>query len=288
MTTKAQQLFNKAAQEKYAIGAFNAASLETLKAITNAAKKLSSPLLIESSPGEAKYVGIKQLVRLARTFEEELQIPIILNLDHGTDIDVLKEGIDEGFNYVHFDGGKLSFEENVRIAREVVEYAHKKGVMVEGEMDHIEGSSADHTKEDTSLYARSELYTDPKKAKEFVEKTGIDVFASFVGNLHGIYANQMHLDLERLREIKSLLPNTYLSLHGGSGIFDDDVKQAIQLGIAKVNVNSELRVAFKMTLQEVLNASNEIAVYKIMEKPIAAVQKVVEQKIKLFGCSGKL
>ncbi len=288
MTNKAQLLFDKANAGKYAIGAFNSASLETIKAITNAAKKLSSPVLIEASPGEVQYVGIKQLVRLVRTYEEELQIPIILNLDHGTDVDVLKKGIDEGFDYVHFDGGKLGFDENVKLAREVVEYAHKRGVMVEGEMDHIEGSSADHTAENTSQYAKSELFTKPEKAKEFAEATGVDVFASFIGNLHGIYANQKHLDLERLHEIKSLLPHTYLSLHGGSGIFDEDVTEAIKLGIIKVNVNSEMRIAFKMTLQEVINSSNEIAVYKFMEKPIAAVQKVVEYKIKLFGSSGRI
>lgn len=286
--SKAKELLQKALNEGYAIGAFNAASLETLKAITNAGKKLASPLLIEASPGESNYVGIKNLVRLARTYEEELEIPIILNLDHGNDVSVIKKAVDEGFDYVHYDGSKTPFDENIKNAAEVVEYAHKKNVLVEGEIDHIEGSSADHTKESSDLYAKKELFTKPEKAREFVEKTGIDTFASFIGNLHGVYANMIHLDLKLLQEIREAIPNTFLSLHGGSGIYDEDVRKAIQTGIVKVNVNSEMRIAFKMTLQETLNNTDEIAVYKFMEKPISEVQKVVETKMRLFGSAGKL
>lgn len=286
--SKARELFQKALREGYAIGAFNAANLETIKAVTAAGKKLNSPLLIEASPGEAGYVGIKQLVRLIRTYEEELQIPIILNLDHGNDVSVIKKAVDEGFDYVHYDGSKTPFEDNVKNAREVVEYAHKKGVMVEGEIDHIEGSSADHTKESASKYALKDLFTKPEQAKEFVERTGIDTFASFIGNLHGIYADNKHLDLELLQDIRQAIPQAFLSLHGGSGVFEADVKQAIRTGIVKVNVNSEMRIAFKMSLQQTLNATDEIAVYKIMEKPISEVQKVVETKMQLFGSASKL
>ena len=196
------------------------------------------------------------------------------------------EAIDAGFDYVHFDGGKIPFEDALKIGKELADYAHSKGVFIEGEIDQIEGSSADHT--DIKPDVDSNLYTDPKKAREFVEKTGIDVFASFVGNLHGIYAENKHLNLTLLKQIQDEMPNTYLSLHGGSGIVEEDIKEAIKIGIVKINVNSELRIAFKMVLQEVLNNSNEIAAYKFMQKPMEEMQKVVEGKIKMFGSDGKI
>lgn len=121
-----------------------------------------------------------------------------------------------------------------------------------------------------------------------MDETEVDTFASFVGNLHGIYSENKHLNLKLLQEIHSLIPNTYLSLHGGSGIIEKDIKEAINCGVVKVNVNSEMRIAFKLTLQEELNTSNEIASYKYMQKPIEEVKKVVESKIKLFGGSGKI
>jgi fructose-bisphosphate aldolase, class II len=158
---------------------------------------------------------------------------------------------------------------------------------VEGEMDHIEGSSEDHTKEDPTMYQKAGMYTDPQKARDFVERTGIDVFASFVGNLHGLYANEIRLNLDLLDKIQKALPNAFLSLHGGSGINNDDVRQAVKSNIVKVNVNSELRIAYKISLQESLNSSNEVAIYKLTPPAIKAVQDVVERKIQLFGSVGK-
>jgi ketose-bisphosphate aldolase len=279
---KAKDLLIKARKKGVAIGAFNVANLETFKAATQAAFKLRSPLLVEASPGEAKFIGMQQLVYLARTYEDQIQLPVILNLDHGDSLENILEAIKLGFDYVHYDGGKFTFEENLKNASIVVEEAHKNGVTVEGEIDHIEGSSADHTKESVNDYAKPELFTKPEKAKEFIEKTGIDVFASFVGNLHGVYAEQKHLHLDILREIAESVPNTFLSLHGGSGIYDEDVRSAIKIGVVKVNVNSELRIAFKMTLQKELENTTEIASYKYMQHPIEEMQKVVEYKMKLF------
>lgn len=282
----AKKYFEKAKREGFGLGAFNAANLESIKAVVNAAVKTQSPLIIECSPGEVEHLGVLQAVSLVRSFEKQFQIPIILNLDHGTDPQKIIEAIDAGFDYVHFDGGKIPFEDALKIGKELADYAHSKGVFIEGEIDQIEGSSADHT--DIKPDVDSNLYTDPKKAREFVEKTGIDVFASFVGNLHGIYAENKHLNLILLKQIQDEMPNTYLSLHGGSGIVEEDIKEAIKIGIVKINVNSELRIAFKMVLQEVLNNSNEIAAYKFMQKPMEEMQKVVEGKIKMFGSDGKI
>jgi len=283
---KAAQYLEKAKKEGFGIGAFNAANLESMKAVVNAAFKLKSPVIIEFSPGEIEHMGVNQAVALCKAFEKQYSVPIILNLDHGTDPEKIMEAVDAGFDYVHFDGGKIPFEEALKTGKILADYAHKKGVVIEGEIDHIEGSSADHT--DSKPDVDSKLYTNPNQAKEFIDKTGIDVFASFVGNLHGIYAESKNLNLDLLQEIQNTLPNTYLSLHGGSGIVEEDIKKAIQIGIVKINVNSELRIAFKMVLQEVLNNSNEIAAYKFMQKPIEEMQKVVEQKVIMFGSDGKI
>jgi len=283
---KAKKYFEKAKNESFGIGAFNAANLESMKAVVAAAFKFQSPVIIEFSPGEVDHMGVGQAVALGKAFEKQYSVPIILNLDHGTNPEKIIQAIDAGFDYVHYDGGKVPFEEALKTGKMLADYAHGKGVLIEGEIDHIEGSSADHT--DSKPDVDSKLYTDPNQAKEFIEKTGFDVFASFVGNLHGIYAESKNLNLELLKNIQETLPNTYLSLHGGSGIVEEDIKKAIEIGIVKINVNSELRIAFKMVLQNVLNNSNEIAAYKFMQKPIEEMQKVVEQKIKMFGSANKI
>lgn len=284
---KALEILKKAREGGYAIGAFNVSSIETLKAVTQAAQKLNSPIIIEASDGEVNYVGVKELVALVNLSRQKTGLPIILNLDHGKDFEICKKAIEAGFDYVHIDTSKLPLEENVAIAKEVVKLAHSHGVLVEGEMDHIEGSSEDHTKEDPVKYQKMGMYTDPQKAADFVARTGVDVFASFIGNLHGVYASEKHLNLELLTKIRSVLPNTFLSLHGGSDINGEEIKKAIINGVVKINVNSELRIAYKMSLQESLNSSNEVAIYKLTPPAIKAVQDVVERKIRLFGSAGK-
>lgn len=284
---KAKQWFEKARQEGFAIGAFNAANLETIRAIVGAAQKLKSPVMIEASDGEVNFIGKKQLVALVRVFEQESGIPILLNLDHAATKESVLEAIDAGFDYVHFDGSKLPYDENVRICKELADAAHAKGILIEGEMDAIAGSSSDHTKEQVAGYQDNGLFTDPEKAKQFVAATGVDTFASFVGNAHGLYQGEKRIDVERLRAISHILPATFLSLHGGSGIPESDIKQAIQHGVVKINVNSELRITFRKVLQEALAASDAVAMYKLMPPVIEAVQKIVEEKIQMFGSTGK-
>lgn len=287
MTGKAKIFFTRAKQEGFAIGAFNVANLETIKAVVGAARKLKSPVMIEASGGEVNFIGKKQLAGLVRAFEQESGIPILLNLDHAPTKASVRDAIDAGFDYVHFDGSKLPYKENVRITKVLADTAHAKGILIEGEMDAITGSSSDHTAERAAEYQDNRLYTDPEKAKTFVAATGIDTFASFIGNAHGLYAGEKKIDIERLRAIRLALPASFLSLHGGSGIPESDIKQAIQNGVVKINVNSELRVAYKKALQEALVSSDEVAIYKLMPPVIAAVQKIVEEKIQLFGSAGK-
>jgi len=199
-----------------------------------------------------------------------------------------QEGIEAGFELVHFDGSGLPYEENVKIAKAIVEQAHQKEILVEGEIDKILGSSAPHPTEEAESIQASGNYTDPEKAADFVSQTGVDILAVFVGNLHGTYRQPPKLDLKRLKLIAQKLP-CFLSLHGGSGLLEKDIKKAIQIGrIVKINVNTELRVAYRETLENVLKGSDEVAIYKIMPPVIAAVQKVVEEKIQLFGSAGKV
>lgn len=290
---KTREYFQKAKDGGFAIGAFNASSIETLKAIVGAAQKLQSPVMIEASHGEVEYYGVNELVATVRAMEQDYQVPIFLNLDHAPDYDSCHLALEAGFDYIHLDGSKLPYEENVEQTKRIVEEGHAKDVMVEGEIDNINamgGGSADHRGQNIDQFRSDAIYTDPEKAADFVQKTGVDTFASFVGNVHGLYSEPKNLKLDLLERIADVLPGKFLSLHGGSGIPAADVQAAIKLGIVKVNVNSELRVAFFDTLKKVVTAPSEgeIAIYKIMPPAIEAMQKVVEEKISLFGSANRI
>ncbi len=291
--SKAKYWFDRAQKEHFAIGAFNAATMETLKAIVFAAQKLSSPVMVEASHGEATYFGVSELARVVRTMEQSYGVPILLNLDHAPNYESCLEAMGAGFDYVHFDGSKFPFDENVEITKKIVQHAHARDILVEGEIDNINvmgASSSDHRLENLSEVRDKKYYTDPEKAWDFVQKTGVDTFASFVGNVHGLYAQVKDIDLDLLQQIKTVLGETFLSLHGGSGIADNQISAAIGLGIVKINVNSEIRIAFRDKLKEILDrpSENEVAIYKIMPEAIAAMQEIVENKIKLFGSAGKI
>lgn len=291
---KAKEWFKKAREEGFAIGAFNAASIETLKAIVGAAKKLRSPVIIEASHGEVEFIGLHELVATVRALSKDTGVPILLNLDHAPTLVSCHQALQAGFDLIHFDGSKLPYEKNVEIARTVAAEAHPQGVLVEGEIDNINAlgaSSADLRGRNIDDFRRDDLYTDPDKAARFVKETGVDIFAAFVGNVHGLYSQPKTLRVDLIEEIVRRLPDSFLSLHGGSSIPEAEVRRVIKLGIVKVNVNSELRVAFRDTLRQTLEAEptrDEVAIYKIMPSAIAAVQKIVEEKIALFGSVGKI
>ncbi|OGV89828.1 hypothetical protein A2Z41_03595 [Microgenomates group bacterium RBG_19FT_COMBO_39_10] len=281
-----QEILSLAKSGGYALGSFNAGDLEIIKGVIQAGIELKSPLLIEASPGEIKFFGHRNFDCVVENFKKETSLPILTNLDHSLGLEEAQEGIESGFDLIHFDGSDLTYEENIKISKMIVQQAHEKGILVEGEFDKILGTSAPHQEDAESVQA-SGSYTDPEKAAEFVNQTGVDILAVFIGNLHGTYKQAPKLDLERLRMIAEKLP-CFLSLHGGSGLLEEDIRQAISLGkVVKINVNTELRVAYRETLENVLKGSEEVAIYKIMPPVIAAVQKVVEEKIRLFGSEGK-
>jgi len=286
---KGKDWFEKARKEKWAIGAFNVDSLDIFKAVMVAAQKKKSPVMVEFSPGEMKYFGLTNVVDMVVNAREEYKIPILLNLDHGKPVELVEEAIDQpGFDSVHFDGSDMEFKENVEEIKKIIDKAHKKGLLVEGEFDKVSGSSQKH-EDDVNLELLKESYTKPEKASKFVTDTGVDILAAIFGNIHGTFPVQPDLDLELLKRIQSNIPDTFLSLHGGSGIPAVQVREAIQAGIVKVNVNTELRVAYKDALTEELGENpKEYKVYKMSPDIIMAVAAVIENKIDVFGSAGKI
>ncbi len=284
----AREWFTRAEKENFAIGAFNVDNLEIFKGIVTAAKNKNSPVMVQFSPGEVGYFGLKNLVDLVINAREEYKIPILLNLDHSRTVEDCRAAISQpGFDDVHFDGSHLEIDENIKNAKDVVAFAHSKGVIVEGEMDKLGGSSEVHEEEIDEATLR-QSYTDPKRAAKFVKETGVDIFAAVCGNIHGTFLNQKDLDIALLTQIKGALPDTFLALHGGSGTPAEQIKLAIKAGIVKVNINTELRVAYHDALLEKLGESpNEYKIYSFSNEIAMAVAAVVENKIDVFGSAGK-
>ncbi|USN53869.1 MAG: class II fructose-bisphosphate aldolase [Candidatus Nomurabacteria bacterium] len=283
--SQAWKVLEKAKRGHYAVGAFNVSTLPALKGILNAAAKLHSPVIIEASGGETKFFGTALLAAVIAQFRREYQIPIILNLDHSKKYELALEGITAGYDLIHFDGSELDPEVNAGILKKVVTKAHAKGLLVEGEREHIGGSSKVHKGQRHVI--DPENLTDPKIAHDFVSKTGIDTLAISVGEAHGLYQGAKHIDVQRIRAIRKAVP-CFLSLHGGSGIPGPKIRQAVKAGVNKINVNSELRFAFTDALsKELAKKSASIVPYDYLPPAMNAVQRVVEKKIELFGSKGK-
>jgi len=214
-------------------------------------------------------------------------LPIILNADHCKNFESAKEVIDAGYSSVHFDGSEFSFEENIKITKDVVSYAKKINpeIIVEGEVGYLRGGSEVHKEK---IVIKEEDLTKPEEAKEFVEKTGVDSLALAIGTVHGIEAEAEKINLKRLKEIKKAIPETFLVLHGGSGTDDKDIEEAIKLGIVKININTELRVAYANALKrEIAENPEEVKPYKILAPTLEETKKVVANKIEIFGSRNK-
>lgn len=269
--------FNKAQKEGWAIGQFNFSTLEQLTGILNAAKKTKAPVILGTSEGESKFLGLGEAVNLVKFYRKKL--PIFLHLDHGKSFDYIKKAIEAGYKSVHFDGSKLPLKENIKETKKVVKYAKKFGVLVEGEV----GVIGDVSK-------IKEISTHPLDVLKLAKETKVDSLAVAIGNLHGIKTSRINpnLDLERLKKIKKKVGPLPLVLHGGSGTPKEDIKEAIKQGIVKININTELRIAYTQNLKKILKKKpKETAPYKYMPEVIRAVQKIVEEKIKLFGSANK-
>lgn len=282
-----KQYFKKAQKEKWAIGQFNFSSFEQVKGIVEAAKNLKAPIILGTSEGESKFVGLQEAVAIRNALRKKTGLPIFLNLDHGKSYDYIKEAIAAGYDMVHFDGSKLPLEENIKISKKVVAAAKRKGVVVEGEVGRI-GTDASRVYEEKFEIKEGEL-TDVKEAELYMKKTGVNVLAVSVGTFHGMSVEGVSpsIRLDRLREVKQKI-EVPLVLHGGSGTPELDIKEAIKLGIGKININTEMRVAFSNTLRKKLEIDkDEVVPYRYFPEAIQAVQGVAERYMGLFGSAGK-
>ena len=266
VTTK--EMFKKALTEDYAVGAFNVNNMEIIQGIVEAAQEESAPLILQVSAGARKYANPTYLVKLVEAAIIDTGLDIVLHLDHGADFDICKKCVDDGFTSVMIDGSKHPFEENIKLTKQVVEYAHSKGVSVEAELGKLAG-----VEDDVKVSARNATFTVPEEAAEFVEKTGVDSLAIAIGTSHGSYKfkGEPYLDFERLKEIHKLIPDTPLVLHGAStvlpefvskcneyggnipgaqGVPEDMIKTATKYGICKVNIDTDLRLAMTAEIRK--------------------------------------
>lgn len=279
--------FAKAKKEKFAIGAFNFSDWSQVRGIVAAAVNLKAPIILNTSEGESKFVGLEEAVAMKKALVKKYNVPIFLNLDHGKSFEYLKEAILAGYDMVHFDGSKLSLEENIKITKKVVAFAKKKGLVVEGEVGRF-GTDASRVYQEKFEIKEADL-TKASEAKQYTDTAKVDLLAVSVGTFHGIDITGVspNIRLDRLKEISHIVTLPF-ALHGGSGTPEKDIKEAISMGICKININTDTRMAFSGRLRKMLDINKEeITPYKYLLEPIDAVKKVIEEKIALFGSQGK-
>ena len=297
ITTK--EMFKKALVNDYAVGAFNVNNMEIIQGIVDAASIENAPLILQVSAGARKYAKPAYLLKLVEAAIEDTGLDIALHLDHGEDFDICKKCIDDGFTSVMIDGSKHPFEENIALTKQVVEYAHAHGVVVEAELGKLAG-----VEDNIKVDARSATFTDPDEAVEFVERTGVDSLAIAIGTSHGAYKfkGEPYLDYERLKKIHSLLPDTPLVLHGASsvlkefvdrcnkfggqipgaqGVPEEMIRESTKYGICKVNIDTDLRLAMTAEIRRVLIENpSEFDPRKYLGPGRDAITKMVQHKIR--------
>ncbi len=291
-----KQVFDKALNGGYAIGAFNFVNMEVLKGILSTAEANKSPVIVQCSTGAIKYAGIDTLVAMVKSIAKDMSVPVVLNLDHGKTFEDCKMAVDAGFTNVMIDASSLPYEENIALTKKVVEYAHAKNVTVEAELGVLAGVEED-------VVAATNIYTDPDQAKDFVDRTNVDSLAIAIGTSHGThkFKGEAKLRLDVLAEVEKRLPNTPLVLHGASsipksiveeaekygatlgganGVPEDTLSEACKHHICKVNVDSDLKIAFTAGLRRhlTLNPDN-VDIRKYNSEGMKEVSNAVEYKM---------
>lgn len=289
-TTKARHLMQRTRSQGFAVGAFNIDNQETLIAVARAAQKLDSPVLVEVSDGEVRAMGLENVRDMVDNYKDEYGIEMFLNLDHSPSVEAAKKAIDAGYEFIHIDISQANHdatdEEIISKTKEVVDYASFTGALVESEPHYFGGSSNVHD-EAINYDEIRKTFSTPEGARAFVEATGIDTFAAAIGNLHGKYPVPKELDLDLLRRVREAI-GCQISLHGGSGTPAHYFEEAAKIGVSKININSDMRYAFRKSLEKVLAENpDEYAIVKLMPEVYGAVQAVVEEKIQSFGSAGK-
>ncbi|SET15816.1 fructose-bisphosphate aldolase [Natronincola peptidivorans] len=300
-----KELFQKAYEGKFAIGAFNVNNMEIIQGIVDAAKAEEAPLILQVSAGARKYANPTYLKKLVEAAVEDSGLPIVLHLDHGESFEICKQCVDDGFTSVMIDASHHPFEENIAITKKVVEYAHSKGVVVEAELGRLAG-----IEDDVNVSEKDAAFTDPEQAAEFVEKTGVDSLAIAIGTSHGAYKfkGEPNLDFERLQKIAKLLPGFPLVLHGASTVLPEFVelcnkyggdipgaqgvpeamlRKAASLGVSKINIDTDLRLAMTAAIRKSFSeVPNNFDPRKYLGDGRTAIKEMVRHKIvNVLGCN---
>ena len=302
-----KEMFKKAYEGGYAIGAFNVNNMEIIQGITEAAKEVNAPLILQVSAGARKYAKHVYLMKLVEAALEDTNLPICLHLDHGEDFEICKACIDGGFTSVMIDGSKYSFEENIRLTKQVVDYAHSKGVVVEGELGRLAG-----IEDNINVSDKDAAFTDPDQVQEFVERTGVDSLAIAIGTSHGAYKfkGEPKLRFDILEEVQKRLPGFPIVLHGASsvipefvedinkyggempgakGVPEDMLRKAASMAVCKINIDSDLRLAMTAAIRKhfALNPG-DFDPRKYLGPAREAIKQLVKHKlIHVLGCAGK-
>ena len=302
-----KEMFAKALNSDYAVGAFNVNNMEIIQGIVEAAEQENAPLILQVSAGARKYAKPAYLTKLVEAAILDTGVDICLHLDHGEDFEICKKCVDDGFTSVMIDGSKHPFEENIKITKEVVEYAHAHGVVVEAELGKLAG-----IEDAVNVAARDATFTVPEEAAEFVQKTGVDSLAVAIGTSHGAYKfkGEPYLDFERLKAIRDLIPETPLVLHGAStvlpefvalcneyggdipgaqGVPEEMIREAAKHGVCKVNIDTDLRLAMTAEIRKYLvEHPADFDPRKYLGPARDAIRDMVAHKIKdVLGSSNK-
>lgn len=280
-----REYIKEAEEKKTALGHFNVSDSVGFWAVVLAAKKMNLPVIIGVSEGERDFVGVKQIKALVDSVQNE-GVAIFLNADHTYSVEKVKEVVDTNFDAVIIDGAEKSFEENLKMTKESVDYKNSinPAILVEGELGFIGKSSKLLDELPSGAEISADTMTKPEEAREFVAQTGVDLFAPAVGNIHGmVRGGNPKLDIERIKELREAA-GVPLVLHGGSGVSDEEFKQAIAAGVSIIHINTELRLAYKQGLQRSISENpDEIAPYKYLRSAREAMQTVVEKRLALFA-----
>ncbi|WP_257490551.1 class II fructose-1,6-bisphosphate aldolase [Anaerosalibacter massiliensis] len=282
MLVTGKEILQDAHKNGYAVGAFNINNMEIIQAIIDAAEETRSPVILQASQGGIKYAGIDYISKLAKVAAEKATVPVAIHLDHGTDFDQVMLCIRNGFTSVMVDGSRFPLEENIELTKKVVEIAHAVGVSVEAELGKI-GGTEDHIKVDE----KDATMTDPDEALRFAKETDVDYLAIAVGTAHGVYKGKPELDFDRIKTIKKMT-NMPLVLHGSSGVSYDDIEKAVSLGINKINIDTDVRMAFADAIKEFIKENpDEIDPRNILKPARANMSKIVAEKMRVFGSAGR-
>lgn len=275
------EMFKKAQEGKYAVGAFNVENMEMVMAVIEAAEELNSPVILQTTPSTVKYAGLDYYLANAKVAAERAKVPVAMHLDHGSSFDLAMRALRTGYTSIMIDGSHKSFEENISLSKAVVEACNPSLIPVEAELGKVGG------KEDDLDGGEGSAHTDPQEAKEFVERTGVSSLAIAIGTAHGLYKGEPKIDLDRLSEIKKLV-SVPLVLHGGSGIPDETIKETIRRGIVKVNYATELRIAYSNGVKKVLSEDPEVIdPKKYGNAGLQSVKSFVKEKMAVCGSINK-